>query len=174
MTQANILQKPSLSLEAARWNLLRTKSILYGLQAVWYMILSKMAFIYIALPLMVIVTIARCLCISITLPHKLNPSSKLYELLSPLPLFNLRCGENDITCDFDWKHMFKQFCNTLLCQKGIEIDNVSISTSVIKAHLILNGISSLMANVLLDPNDKQDVVLMVKLLHAITVLLLPN
>jgi hypothetical protein len=31
-----------------------------------------------------------------------------------------------------------------------------------------------MADVLLDPNDKQDVVLMVKLLHAIAVLLPPN
>jgi len=112
--------------------------------------------------------------ISITLPRELNPSSKLYELLSPLPLFNLRCGENDVTCDFDWKHVFKRFRNTLLRQKGIEIDNVSISTSVIKAHLVSNGISSLMADVLLDPNDKQDVVLMVKLLHAIAVLPPPN
>jgi hypothetical protein len=49
--------KPLLSLEAARWNLLRTKSILYALQAAQCMILFKMAFIYIALPLMVIVTI---------------------------------------------------------------------------------------------------------------------
>ena len=112
--------------------------------------------------------------ISITLPRELNPSSKIYELLSPLLLFNLRCGENDVTCDFDWKHVFKRFRNTLLRQKGIEIDNVSISTSAIKAHLVSNGISSLMAEVLLDPNDKQDVVLMVKLLHAIAVLPLPN
>jgi len=108
--------------------------------------------------------------ILITLPYDLGPSSKLYELLSPLLLFNLRCGENDITSDFDWKHVFKRFRNTLLRQKGIEIDHVSISTSVIKAHLVSNGMSSLMADVLLAPNDKQDVILMVKLLHAIAVL----
>ena len=108
--------------------------------------------------------------ISITLAHELDPSSKLYQLLSPLQLFNLRCGENDVTSDFDWKHVLKRFRNTLLRLAGIEIDNVSISTSIIKAHLVSNGMSSLMADVLLAPNDKQDVVLMVKLLHAIALL----
>ena len=71
-----------------------------------------------------------------TLPRELDPSSKLYQLLSSLQLFNLRCGENDITSNFDWKHVFKRFRNTLLRLSGIEIDNVSISTSIIKAHLV--------------------------------------
>ena len=50
----------------------------------------------------------RRVLISITLPHELDPSSKLYQLLSPLQLFNLRCGENDVTSDFDWRHVLKR------------------------------------------------------------------
>lgn len=80
------------------------------------------------------------------------------------------CGENDITADFDWKHVLKRFRNTLLWLKGIEIDGVAISTSVIKAHLVSNGMSSYEADELLGPDDKQDVVLMTKLLLAISLL----
>ena len=80
------------------------------------------------------------------------------------------CGENDITADFDWKHVLKRFRNTLLRLKGIEIDGVAISTSIIKAHLVSNGMSSYEAEELLDPDDKQDVVLMTKLLLAISLL----
>ena len=108
--------------------------------------------------------------IAIALLRPLDPSSRIYPLLCKLPLFNLMCGENDITADFDWKHVLKRFRNTLLRLKGIEIDGVAISTSIIKAHLVSNGMSSYEAEELLDPDDKQDVVLMTKLLLAISLL----
>ena len=108
--------------------------------------------------------------IAIALLHPLDPSSQIYPLLCNLSLFNLMCGENDITADFDWKHVLKRFRNTLLRLKGIEINGIAISTSVIKAHLVSNGMSSYEADELLGPDDKQDVVLMTKLLLAISLL----
>ncbi|KDR81053.1 hypothetical protein GALMADRAFT_91766 [Galerina marginata CBS 339.88] len=108
--------------------------------------------------------------INITLIRKLNPSSPIYPLLSPLSLLNLSVGDDDITCDFDWKHVFKRFRNTDLRIKGFSVDGVAITTSVIKSHLVEEGMSPSAADVLLAPNDRQDVILMIKLLHAIALL----
>lgn len=108
--------------------------------------------------------------INITLIHELNPSSPIYPLLSQLSLFNLSVGGDDITCDFDWKHVLKRFCNTDLQIKGFSVDGVPITTSVIKAHLVEAGMTPASADVLLAPNDRQDVVLIIKPLHAIALL----
>ena len=115
---------------------------------------------------------SRCLQarINITLLRKLDPSSLIYPLLSPLSLFNVSVGDDDITCNFDWKHVFKRFRNTDLWIKGFSVDGVAITTSVIKAHLVKEGMSPSAADVLLAPNNQQDVILMVKLLHAIVLL----
>ena len=99
---------------------------------------------------------------------EVSPSLPLYEILGNLPLFNLQCGEDKITADFDWKHVLKRFQNTTLRQKGIAVNNVAISTDTLKTHLISCGLSEESANILLAPNDKQDVVLMIKLLHALS------
>ena len=72
------------------------------------------------------------------------------------------------TSDFNWKHVLKFFRNTLLHQKGISINGTLPSISTIKFHLVARGMSISTANVLLTPNDKQDVVLMIKLLNAIS------
>jgi hypothetical protein len=108
--------------------------------------------------------------INITLICELDPSSPIYPLLSQLSHFNLSVGDDDITCDFDWKHVLKCFRNTDLRIKGFSVDGVPITTSVIKAHLVEAGMSAAAADVLLAPNDRQDVVLMIKLLHAIALL----
>lgn len=50
------------------------------------------------------------------------------------------------------------------------IDGVAISTSIIKGHLIGDGMLLMTADTLLAPNDRQDVVLMLKLLHAVSLL----
>lgn len=101
--------------------------------------------------------------IEITLRSTLTPQSKLHALLSSLPLFNTRCGADDITSDFDWKHVFKRFRNTLLRRlKGISINNILFTVSVLKLHLTLAGrMSSATADTLLAPNGRQDVVLMI-------------
>ncbi|KAF8874718.1 hypothetical protein CPB84DRAFT_1829332 [Gymnopilus junonius] len=100
--------------------------------------------------------------IAITLTSTPSPMSKLHHLLSSLPFFNLKCGNDELTCDFDWKHVLKRFRNTLLWTlKGMTLNGIPI---------IACGMPESTADALLAPNDKQDVVLMIKLLHSISLL----
>ncbi|KAI0054949.1 hypothetical protein BV25DRAFT_1816306, partial [Artomyces pyxidatus] len=105
--------------------------------------------------------------IRMAMQASLPPSSPIYGTLAPLRLFNLLCGEDELTADFDWKHVQKRFRNTLLREKGTSIRGVALTMSVIKSHLMSNGMSRDEADALLRPNDKQDVMLMVRLLNAI-------
>ena len=102
---------------------------------------------------------------NITLISNLHPTTLA---LSSLLFFNTRCGANEITSDFDWKHIFKWFQNTLLFLKGISINGIPLSISTIKFHLVACGMSASTADTLLSPNDKQDVILMIKLLNTIS------
>ncbi|KAF8913254.1 hypothetical protein CPB84DRAFT_1742606 [Gymnopilus junonius] len=82
-----------------------------------------------------------------------------------------QCGNDDLTSDFNWKHVFKQFRNTLLCLlKGICLNGIPFSISTLKFHLVACGMSPSTADALLQPNDKQDVVLMIRLLNVIVML----
>ena len=51
----------------------------------------------------------RCASALLTLTHTIEPTSPIFDCLSPLSLFNLKCGEVDLTMDFDWKHVLKHF-----------------------------------------------------------------
>lgn len=95
-------------------------------------------------------------------------SSPLYESLSGLRLFNTMSGEDDITMDFDWKHVLKRFRNTLLRQKGIMIESVVVTSAIIKLHLVKNGMAESTAEAILNPNDRQDVTLMIQLLNSLS------
>ncbi|KAG6884618.1 hypothetical protein C0992_005991 [Termitomyces sp. T32_za158] len=108
--------------------------------------------------------------ISLALNQRLREDSPIYSPLASLSLFNLFCGDDDRTADFDTKHVCKRFRNTLLRAKGFLLDGTAISASVLKSHLLKNGTDTITADVLLAPNDKQDVVLMIKLLYAISCL----
>jgi len=66
----------------------------------------------------------------LTLKHPLNPNSKIFPLLSPLPHLNLLVGDNDITCDKDFKHLFKRFRTLLLWMGGFHILNTMIMPSI--------------------------------------------
>ncbi|KAI0042726.1 hypothetical protein FA95DRAFT_1682348 [Auriscalpium vulgare] len=101
------------------------------------------------------------------LQKPLSPSSPIFGALASLRLLNLLCGEDDVTCDFDWKHVLKRFRNTLLREKGVIISGVPVTTSIIRAHLISEGMTPDEATSLLEPNDKQDVTLMFRLLNSI-------
>ena len=103
----------------------------------------------------------------LTLTQSVPPSSPIFEILSCLRLFNMLCGDDDLTGDFDWKHILKRFHNTLLRLKGILIDGVVITAAVIKLHLMKNGMTETAANAILSPNDKQDVTLMIQLLNSL-------
>ena len=52
--------------------------------------------------------------ILLTFRSKLSPDSLIYPLLKPLQLLNLYVGDDDLTCDKDWKHVFKCWRNLLL------------------------------------------------------------
>ncbi|EDR03916.1 uncharacterized protein LACBIDRAFT_331070 [Laccaria bicolor S238N-H82] len=108
--------------------------------------------------------------IEITFIGDLSVTNPIYPTLSILTLFNLKCGVDALTLDFDWKHVLKRLRNMAVRLKGFNINGHSITAAVIKAHLLSTGMSPVSADSLLVPNDKQDVLLMVKLLYAISTL----
>jgi hypothetical protein len=104
---------------------------------------------------------------NITLKRPLHPTSPIHNYVKSLLLFNLLVGDNDLTGDIDPKHIFKRFRNTLLRKKGVTIAGTFITPKLIKLHLTKAKIlSASSANALLNPTDKQDVVLMVRLLNC--------
>ncbi|KAF7969797.1 hypothetical protein HWV62_25975 [Athelia sp. TMB] len=105
--------------------------------------------------------------VPLMLVRPLPSVSPIFSRLSPLSLFNLLCGLDNLTSDPDWKHILKRFRNTLLCLQGIKINGTLITASIIEAHLIQGGMSESAARAVLSPNDKQDVVLMIQLLNTI-------
>ncbi|KAF8164425.1 hypothetical protein BJ912DRAFT_801995, partial [Pholiota molesta] len=98
----------------------------------------------------------------------LEPQNSIYSSLSQLPLFNLRCGDDSITADFDWKHVFKRFRNTAIRQKGFKLNGRTFSAPILREYLKSLGMSDVTINSLLSPNDKQDVTLMMKLLRSVS------
>ena len=68
----------------------------------------------------------------LTLKCPLNPNSKIFPLLSPLCHLNLLVGDNDVTCDKDFKHLFKRLRTLLLQMGGFCILNMTITPSVLE------------------------------------------
>ena len=101
----------------------------------------------------------------LTLTQLVLPSLPIFETLSGLRLFNMLCGDDDLTSDFNWKHILKHFHNTLLCLKGILIDGIVVTAAILKMHLTKNGMTKSAADAILSLNDKQDVTLMIQLLN---------
>lgn len=91
--------------------------------------------------------------IPLTLCSMPLPKGKLYQRLNGLQLFNMRCGNNEETSDFDWKHNLKRLRNTDVRSKGFAINGTNITSVTLKAHLMADGMSELSANSLLVPNN---------------------
>ncbi|KAJ6476636.1 hypothetical protein DFH09DRAFT_1253487 [Mycena vulgaris] len=87
--------------------------------------------------------------------RELSPESPIHPLVSVLELMNLRVGEDDITCDKDYRHV------------GVKVLGFVITPAIIKEHLRSNGHSREQVNPFLNPNDKQDVTLGHQLLKAL-------
>ena len=102
-----------------------------------------------------------------TMTSELSPVSPIYPLLRPLGLLNLLVGPDDITVDKDFKHLIKRQRNTLMRNKGMEILGFCVTPSILRSQLESNGISPHQMRSLLNPNDKQDVVLAYSLLREI-------
>ena len=98
---------------------------------------------------------------------ELSVDSPIYTLLQPLEFLNLLVGPDDITADKDPKHIIKRQRNALMRKKGMEVLGFCITPSILSLHLESNGLSISRRRSLLNPNDKQDVVLAYSLLKEI-------
>jgi hypothetical protein len=103
----------------------------------------------------------------LTQKKSLPKSSNIFHLLGHLKLFNTLVGDDDLTCDKDYKHVFKRLRNLLLRDKGTIINGIQITPSVLSWHLRADGMPAHKINYLLNPADKQDVTLVFTLLNAI-------
>ena len=105
--------------------------------------------------------------VRLTMSKTLNRDSPIYEHVGQLRFMNLLVGCNDITADKDFKHVFKRQQNLMMRNKGIFIQGFCITPSILRDHLRSNGVSSARLHSLLNPNDRQDVILGYSLLKEI-------
>jgi hypothetical protein len=105
--------------------------------------------------------------IHLTFKHQLAPTSPIHDMLHVLPLMNLEVGDDDVTADKDYKHIFKRLRNLLLRDKGLFVHGVHIKPSVVRSHFASNNLTSTRINYLLNPNDRQDVKLAYDMLQEI-------
>lgn len=103
----------------------------------------------------------------LTMTSELAMDSPIYALLRPLEFLNLLVGPDDITADKDPKHIIKRQRNALMRKRGIDVLGFCITPSILSLHLESNGVSIARRRSLLNPNDKQDVVLAFSLLKEI-------
>lgn len=80
---------------------------------------------------------------------------------------NFRVGPDDLTCDIDYKHVFKRLRNTLLRANGTTVNGIQITPSVLRVHLLASGLSETSADALLNPRDRQNVPNVYRLLATI-------
>ncbi|KAH9027269.1 hypothetical protein EDB85DRAFT_2074798 [Lactarius pseudohatsudake] len=102
-----------------------------------------------------------------TMTSELSARSPIYALLQPLRFLNLLVGPDDITADKDFKHIVKRQRNVFMRTKGVEILGFCVTPSILRTQLESNGTSTHHLRSLLNPNDKQDVVLAYSLLKEI-------
>jgi len=78
-------------------------------------------------------------------------------LLRPLKFLNLYVGDDDLTCDKDWKHVFKCWCNVLLRLWGVVVNGLCITPDIIQDQFKSAGLSADHIRSLFNPEDQQDV-----------------
>jgi len=96
---------------------------------------------------------------NLTYVAPLAPSSPIYDQLIHLDLMDYFVGPDDITADKDYKHIFKQLRNTILCENGFVVCSVHLTCALIRKHFKDSGLTDMHISHVLDPTDKQDVVL---------------
>ncbi|KZV99141.1 hypothetical protein EXIGLDRAFT_606259, partial [Exidia glandulosa HHB12029] len=99
------------------------------------------------------------------LKSKLSASRPEHAMLANCKLFNLLVGDDDVTLDKDYKHVMKRLRNLALRPAGFIIKGVRITPAVIRHHLAASGHSAAHIESVMNPEDKQDVVLMYMLLR---------
>ncbi|KAI9433597.1 hypothetical protein H4582DRAFT_2060981 [Lactarius indigo] len=103
----------------------------------------------------------------LTMNFQLSASSPIYGQLFSLKLMNYLVGPDDLTADKDFKHVFKRQRNLLMRQKGILVQGFCVTPAILRTHLESHGVPPHRLRSLLNPNDKQDVVLAYSLLKEI-------
>lgn len=104
----------------------------------------------------------------LTFKQMLSPSSPIHPWLSACTLLDLHVGDDDITCDKDWKHVgAKRPRNALLREKGLLVHGTWITPTLLRSHLLEAGHKSQHVHAMLNPNDKQDVLLAYTLLRDV-------
>src|SRR5579863_9710096 len=77
---------------------------------------------------------------------------------------DLFVGPDDITMDKDYKHIFKQLCNMIIHENGYIVCGIHFTHTLIWMHLKDSGSTDTHINHVLDPTNKQDIVLTYSLL----------
>jgi len=95
--------------------------------------------------------------IELTFKHELSPSSPIYSLLRPLKFLDLHVGDDDLTCDKDYKHIFKWFRNLFVRERGVVIMGRRITPNIMMTHFKSEGLSADHIWSLFNPDDAQDV-----------------
>ena len=101
----------------------------------------------------------------------LAPSSPIYDQLVCLDLMDYFVGPDDVTADKDYKHIFKRLRNAILRESGCVVCSVHLTRALIGKHLRDSGRTDTHIKYVLDPTDKQDVVLAYGLLKDLWSLL---
>ena len=81
-----------------------------------------------------------------------------------MDLFDTFVGVDDITADKDYKHIFKRLRNTVLREQGSMVHGIKLTRGLIYKHLSDAGLPHVHIGHVLNPADKQDVVLAYHLL----------
>ena len=80
---------------------------------------------------------------------------------------NLLVGDDEVTADKDYKHIFKHFRSLVLREKGIMIYSFKITPEITKHHLLMSGHRAETVNAWMKPKDAQDVPMTLSLLCAL-------
>ena len=95
--------------------------------------------------------------ILLTFRTPLLQNSPIYPILSLLKFLNLNVGDDDLTCDKDWKHIFKRWRNLLLRQRGVVVNGIQITPDIIQDQFKSAGLSTEHIFSLFNPYDQQDI-----------------
>ncbi|KAJ7444422.1 hypothetical protein B0H11DRAFT_2250104 [Mycena galericulata] len=98
------------------------------------------------------------------------PGNPLYPLICNLRGFNRRVGNDNITMDMDYRHLFKRICTLLCSWMGMLVKSVCVSRDLLVLwleRLTSHDWSEMSIENLLHPTDAQNVSRAVKLLLCI-------
>ncbi|KAJ7457020.1 hypothetical protein FB451DRAFT_1142947 [Mycena latifolia] len=103
------------------------------------------------------------------LAQKLLPTSPIYGTLAGMAGLNLYTGLNEVTLDFDFKHIFKRICTLLRSAQGIVLNNGRIINPAMLARYLVRLPDQTPESVqqMLFPHDPQDVPRAIELLQAV-------